>query len=108
MATKLGVTPPADGELPFVTGGDYRYSFKYQNPPGTDTNFPAGTELYYLIGTDTPTQHDFVINAGTATIRIESDVADAIPAGTPFKLVFQEAGDPTTETPILTGKTSRA
>ena len=99
MSTNQIGLSPTECKLVLATGGDFQWTFHYDSG-----NFPAGSALYLLIGAS---QWDFVISGDTATIKVESAVADLIPSLTPFRLIFKQTTTPTTETVIGYGTVSR-
>lgn len=99
MADQIGI-PPQKADLVLSTGGDFQWSFVWK-----EGDFPTGSSLYLLIGSDQ--QWDFVIAGDIASIKIESEVADLVKAGTAYRMVFKRDTTPTTETVICHGKVKR-
>ncbi|PQP24176.1 DUF7264 domain-containing protein [Rhodococcus opacus] len=95
---QIGLTP-TECKLVLATGGDFQWTFRYDGG-----NYPAGSSLYFIVGED---QWDFTISGDTATIKIESAVADLVPTQTRFRLIFKETTTPTTETVIAYGTVTR-
>ncbi len=99
----LGVTPEK-GALILATGGDFVWTYRWTPGPEDPPEFPVGAELDLLVGESI---FPFTVDADTATIKIESETADAIPDRTPFRLRFTEPTTPTTETILVYGQVKR-
>lgn len=71
--------------LILVTGDDFEWHFQWKGG-----NFPVGASLYLLVG-NADTKWDFTIVGDLATLNIESAIADLIPNGAPFSLLYKQS-----------------
>lgn len=109
MSTPLFDPPPVHG-LPLSKGGDLIVDFKNKVPgsnPATYQDYPDGVSILLVIDTDTPITATATISTHHAVARVESEVADAIPAGRLWRCIYRVAGSPTTDIPVVNGKTER-
>lgn len=107
MADNL-FAPPPKYVLPLSKGGDLVVEFL--NDPdgdGTYTDFDAGVTVTLVIEAATPVEADADVSGHTATVRVESDVADDIPTGKAWRVVVSSPTDPSTEKVAANGKTKR-
>ncbi|AHY27067.1 hypothetical protein PBI_PHANTASTIC_3 [Mycobacterium phage Phantastic] len=88
--------------LVLTRGRDFKWSFENLDASGQPVNFPAGT-LFFEFDTSPKTLWDFVIDGSLATIKVESEDADAIPARTKWQLVFLPDGEAGGGDPIALG-----
>lgn len=109
MATPLITTPPIYS-LPFSKGGDLVVTFRNKVPgssPAEYMAYPDGVVVRVEIDTDVPITATATIAAENATVRIESEVANAIPAKKLWRCLYVAPGSPTTEIVVANGLTDR-
>lgn len=91
--------------LYLTRGRDFKWAYKLVDPAGAPVPFPAG-RLYFEFELDpVEFQHiwEFGIEADTASLKVESEVADTIPDRTRWQLVFLADGEPVGGDPIALG-----
>ncbi|MFI5777043.1 hypothetical protein [Nocardia sp. NPDC051570] len=90
--------------LDLIVGDDFEWHYDWK-PGGPDSPaqpFPADAKLFYRFmngpGSDWAggTTWEYVIVSSRASIKIESEIADAMPVRTPYRLTYQN----TTTTPV--------
>jgi hypothetical protein len=109
MATPLFDPPPVYG-LPISKGGDILVDFKNKvrgSNPATYEDYPDGVSVVLVIDTDTAITATATISTHHAVVRIESEVADLIPAGKLWRCIYRVAGSPVTDVIVANGKTER-
>jgi hypothetical protein len=95
------------------TGRDFTWTFQNLADDGvTPVNFPSGALYFELListdgGTTPTTTWAFTISGNTASIDIESTVADLIPARTKWQLVFLPSGESAGGDPVAFGTVRR-
>ncbi|AHH22118.1 hypothetical protein NONO_c73620 [Nocardia nova SH22a] len=105
---------PVREPLNLITGDDFKWSYTWK-PDGTNAeDFPGDRELYYEFKDGSGdvweggSKWSYEISGSVASIRVESDVADAIANRTPYRLVLQDTGtDPTDESVLIIGNVAR-
>ncbi|MFG1794114.1 hypothetical protein [Nocardia sp. NPDC049149] len=91
-------------------GGDLLVDFRNKVPgssPATYTDYPSGVAVLLIIDTDVPISATATIATNHAVVRVESEVADAIPQGKLWRCIYRVPGTPTTEVVLANGKTER-
>lgn len=73
-------------------GRDFTWSFENLDVTGNPVDFAAGSLFFEFKGDDYD-DWNFVIDGATATLKVESTVADTIPARTKWQLVFLPEGE---------------
>lgn len=79
-------------QLVLIKGRDFRWSFQNLDVNDQPVDFPAGS-LYFEFTGVTADPWTFTIDGDTASLKVESDVVDTIPARTKFQLVFLSDGE---------------
>lgn len=105
---------PVREPLNLITGDDFKWSYTWK-PDGVNAeNFPANRELYYEFKNGTGgawtggSKWSYVIAGSVATIRVESDIADAMANRTAYRLVFRDtSATPTDESVLVIGNVER-
>ncbi|MFE7717471.1 hypothetical protein ACFU44_00290 [Nocardia rhizosphaerihabitans] len=99
--------------LKLIVNDDFEYTYEWK-VDGVSTPFPANHELYYQFQNGSGgswtggTKWQYVIDGALATLRIESEVANAVPDRMPYQLIFKHVTDsPTKEKVLLQGFVSR-
>jgi hypothetical protein len=95
------------------TGRDFKWTFQNLNEDGvTPEDFPDG-DLYFELSVSTDsgvtptTKWDFTITGDTASLKIDSELADLIPARTQWQLVFLVTGEAAGGDPVAYGTVRR-
>ncbi|QJD52219.1 hypothetical protein PBI_JF2_3 [Mycobacterium phage JF2] len=88
--------------LVLTRGRDFKWSFENLDASGAPVDFPEG-QLFFEFATSPKTLWDFVIDGSPATIKVESEDADLIPARTKWQLVFLPDGEAGGGDPIALG-----
>lgn len=109
MSTPLFNPPPVYG-LPLSKGGDLIVDF-LNKVPGSDPvayeDYPSGVAIVLKVDTDTPITATAVITTHHAVVRVESEVADIIPAGKLWRCIYRVTASPATDIIVANGKTER-
>jgi len=79
-------------ELVLTRGRDFSWAFENLDETGNPIPFPDG-ELFFEFALDPVVTWEFTISDETATLKVEHDDADAIPARTKWQLVFLPDGE---------------
>lgn len=98
----IGVDLPQD-ELVLVKGRDFKWAFINLDSDGNSENFPGGSLYFELKGNGVDTTWPFIISGATATIKVESEVVDAIPNRTRWQLVFRQTAEAVGGDPLARG-----
>lgn len=101
--------PPPKYVLPLSKGGDLSVDFR-NNPSGNGTTFvdyDAGVTVTLVIDTTSPITASATMSTYHANVKIESTVADTIPATTVWRLIVGWPTSPTTETVAAYGRVKR-
>lgn len=106
----LGITLDSD-QMVLTRGRDFKWNFQYLDDDDQPTDFPDG-ELYFEFPDvrdedDEPVRWDFVVSGDLASIKVESAVADAMPARKKWHLVFLPAGEAAGGDPLAIGTVVR-
>lgn len=108
MTTPFLFDPPPKYVLPLSKGGDLAVQFL--NDPNNDETYEdygVGVTVTMIIDTVTPINSVASISGHTATVKVESTVADDIDGGVPWRLIISSPTTPTTEVVAAYGKTKR-
>lgn len=90
-------------DLFLTKGRDFRWNFVHLNEATNDPEaFPSGS-LFFEFDTSPVTQWIFSISGSEASLKVESDEVDSIPARTRWQLVFLPAGEAAGGDPIARG-----
>jgi hypothetical protein len=85
---------PLDSDTLVLTRGrDFQWTFQNLDENGQPIDFPVGGELFFEFNSQSIDNWDFVIDGDVATIKIESTVADTVPARTKWQLVWLPSGE---------------
>lgn len=98
--------PTPTGALNLPTVGDFVYWYRFVD----DSDFPAGLELYFLIGDPGPAQirWEFEIAGHIAHLKIESEIVATIKPRTKYWLMLKDTTTtPTTEQELQTGQVKK-
>lgn len=89
-------------------GRDFRWNFDNYDDSGALLAFPAG-DLYFEIyaGGEDPLNWPFTIVGSRASIKVESEVADTVPARSLWQLVFLPDGETAGGDPVAHGTVMR-
>ena len=90
-------------DLVLTRNRDFKWAFENLDANGIKTAFPAGTLYFELYHTSTPTVWPFTIVGSAATIKVESQVVDTIPARTKWQLVFRASNESAGGDPLAYG-----
>jgi len=99
--------------LVLITNDDFEWFYEWKDENGVSAPFPADHELYYQFkdgenGWVDGSKWPFTIAGSIASIRTESDIANAMLARTPYELVLKHVTDtPTKEKVLLMGNVER-
>lgn len=88
--------------LVLTKGRDFRWTFENLDENDASVAFPSGS-LYFEFDLVGVTPWAFTISGSTASIKIESEVVDTIPARTKYQLVFRPTGEAAGGDPIARG-----
>ncbi len=81
---QIGLPPPV-GAMNLKKFSGLEWQFRWYGG-----EFPAGSQLYLLVGDDdTPQRWDFTISGDMATIAVKPEVTATIPDRTAFYLMFK-------------------
>jgi hypothetical protein len=101
-------SPPPKYVLPLAKGGDLAVQFL--NDPNDDGNYVdygVGVTVTLHIDSIPAVSQAATISGHTATVKVESDVADTIDGGIPWRLILSTPTSPSTEVVAAYGKTKR-
>jgi hypothetical protein len=101
--------PPPRYTLPLAKGGDLSVDFR-NNPTGdgvTFSDYEPGVTAAMIIETDPPLVAEADITDEHAIIKVESEVADLIPAKTPWRFIVTADTVPPTDTVAAYGTVRR-
>ncbi|KIA59631.1 DUF7264 domain-containing protein [Nocardia vulneris] len=93
--------------LMLTVGRDFSWSFEHIDTSGQPIPFPAGTLFFEFDTKPAKTQWSFVISGAIANLKVESELADLIPARTRWQLVFLPQGETAGGYPIALGLVQR-
>lgn len=104
----IGVDTSSD-TLVLWKGRDFRWNFDNLDASGNLTAYPAGELFFEIQIPDAPQvmKLPFTIEGATATIKVESQVADTIPSRALWQLVFLPEGEAEGGDPIARGTVMR-
>lgn len=78
-------------QLVLIKGRDFKWSFQNLDVNDQPVDFPAGSLFFEFAGDISP--WTFTVDGDTASLKVESEVVDTIPARTKFQLVFLPDGE---------------
>ena len=108
MTTPNLFDPPPKYVLPLSRGGDLAVDFLNDpNQDGDYQDYEDGVTVTLYVDTDTPLEAAADIDGHHAVVKVESTVADGIPANTTWRLILSTPTTPTTEVVVAYGKTKR-
>ncbi|QGH79678.1 hypothetical protein SEA_ANON_6 [Gordonia phage Anon] len=87
-------------------GRDFKWNFEMLDTSNQPMDFPAGDLYFEFFVGDTEYVWDFDIDGSVATIKVESDDVDLIPARTTWQLVFLPEGELSGGDPVAWGSTA--
>lgn len=102
MAAVLGVALGRD-TLILTRGRDFRWAFECVDEHDNPIDYPPGELFIELLVDGAPLRWLFTISGALAQVKAESEVADLIPAGTPWQLVWLPAGELSGGDPLALG-----
>ncbi|QIS16401.1 DUF7264 domain-containing protein [Nocardia arthritidis] len=106
MTDEIGRTAPVRA-LNLISGDDFKWGYRWENGV-----FPTNVELY-LEFRNGPNggwgdKWQFAITGDTASIRVQSEVADAVPNRLGYRLIYRDKNvTPTDETVLCYGAVKR-
>ena len=100
--------PPPKYVLPLSQGGDLVVDFLNDpNDNETYVDYADGVTVTLRLDTNPPITADAAIDGHHAVVRVESEVADTIESGVPWRIIVSTPTTPTTEVVAAYGKTKR-
>ncbi len=81
---------------------DFKFSFDFKDESGAAQPFPAG-ELYFEIYQTPVLKWPFTISGSHASLTIQSEVVDKVPARTRWQLVWLPDGEAAGGDPLARG-----
>ena len=81
---------------------DFKFTFDFYDENGVQQPFPAG-QLYFEVYQSPVLKWPFTIVGAQATVKVESDVVDKVPARTRWQLVWLPDGEPAGGDPLARG-----
>lgn len=102
-STNIGLELPVDS-LILTRGRDFRWSFQFAEDDGTPVNFPAGSLFFELTPASGVVRWEFDIVDAMASLKVESEDVDLIPAKTLWQLVWLPEGEAAGGDPKARGK----
>jgi hypothetical protein len=101
--------PPLTALLPLSWHSDLVVDFQNVDPDDNTTplDYEAGVTGYLDVKTTDPQRFPAVITGSHAVVRIESETADNLRAGTLWAFILSYPGTPTTEVVVANGTIAR-
>lgn len=90
------------GPLYLTKGRDFKWSFHFVDKDREPLDFPPG-ELYLELDTNPVTIWKTSIKGSVASLKVEHQESDRIPANTRWQLVFKPAGEAAGGDPVALG-----
>lgn len=88
----IGIELPIDS-LVVTRGRDFRCAFQLTDDDGVPVPFPPGALFFELKPDSGTVRWNFAIEESMASIKVESEDVDVIPAKTPWQLVWLPEGE---------------
>ena len=93
--------------LMLTLGRDFKWNFENLDEDGNAIAFPTGELFFELATSPDKTQWAFDIDGSVAALKVESEAADLIAAGTKWQLVFLPTGESAGGDAIALGSVKR-